>query len=80
MVYAFDEIDMKVTVKNPSDKLAFFNRLMITKGQDGEEILPTFWSDNFFTLLPGEVKTVTAKFATQDTEGKEPVLAVDKNQ
>jgi len=78
--YALEEVVMKVTVKNPSDKLAFFNRLMITKGQGGEEVLPTFWSDNFFSLLPGEMKTVTARFARQDIEGKEPVLVLDKDQ
>jgi hypothetical protein len=78
--YEYDDVIMKVTVKNPSDKLAFFNRLMITKGQGGEEVLPTFWSDNFFSLLPGEVKTLTARFAKQDIEGKDPVLAIDMNQ
>jgi exo-1,4-beta-D-glucosaminidase len=52
---------------------------MITKGEGGEEILPTFWSDNFFSLLPGEVKTVTARFAKKDLEGKEPILVQDKD-
>jgi hypothetical protein len=78
--YEYDDVIMKVTVKNQSDKLAFFNRLMITKGKGGDEVLPTFWSDNFFTLLPGEVKTLTARFAKQDIEGKDPVLAIDLNQ
>jgi beta-galactosidase/beta-glucuronidase len=78
--YEYDDVVIKVTVKNPSDKLAFFNRLMITKGQGGEEILPTYWSDNFFSLMPGEVKTVTAKFSKQDLDGKEPVLVLDKDQ
>jgi exo-1,4-beta-D-glucosaminidase len=77
--YEYDDVVMKVTVRNTSDKLAFFNRLMITKGEGGEEILPTFWSDNFFSLLPGEVKTVTARFAKQDLEGKEPILVQDKD-
>jgi exo-1,4-beta-D-glucosaminidase len=77
--YEYDDVVMKVTVKNPSDKLAFFKRLIITKGEGGEEVLPTFWSDNFFSLLPGEVKTVTARFAKQDLEGKAPVLVQDKD-
>jgi hypothetical protein len=25
----------------------------------GKEILPSFWSDNYFSLLPGESRTVT---------------------
>ncbi|HNW56669.1 MAG TPA: glycoside hydrolase family 2 TIM barrel-domain containing protein [Bacteroidales bacterium] len=74
-----DEGVMEVKVKNPSDKLAFFNRLLITKGEGGEEVLPTFWTDNFFSLLPGEVKIVTARFSKQDLEGKKPVLVIDKD-
>jgi hypothetical protein len=77
--YENDIVVMKVTIKNPSDKLAFFNRLMITKGEGGEEVLPTFWSDNFFSLLPGEVKTVTARFSKHDLDGKTPVLTLDKD-
>ena len=79
LLFENDEGYMKVLVKNPSDKLAFFNRLMITKGQGGDEIWPTFWSDNFFSLLPGEEKVVTARFARQDMDGKEPVLVLDKD-
>lgn len=70
---------MKVTVKNSTDKLAFFKRLMITKGEGGDEVWPTFWSDNFFTLLPGETKTVTARFARHHLDGKDPVLVIDKD-
>lgn len=79
VAYSGAEGIMKVTVSNPSDKLAFFNRLMITKGQRGDEVWPTFWSDNFFTLLPGEEKTLTARFAKQDLDGNEPVLQIDKD-
>jgi hypothetical protein len=52
---------------------------MITKGEGGDEVWPTFWSDNFFTLLPGEEKTVTARFARKTLEGKDPVLQLDKD-
>jgi exo-1,4-beta-D-glucosaminidase len=75
----FEEGYMKIVVKNPTDKLAFFNRLLLTKGEGGDEVWPTFWSDNFFSLLPGEEKVVTARFAKQDLDGKEPVLILDKD-
>lgn len=78
--YHDDEVTMAVKVKNTSNKLAFMHRLMITKGDGGDEIWPTFWSDNFLTLFPGEEKIVTASFAKQDLEGKNPVLVLDKNQ
>ena len=75
-----DEYFMQVVVKNSSNDLAFLQRLMITKGKNGEEVLPTFWDDNFFSLLPGEEKVITARFAKVDLEGKEPVVVLDKNQ
>ena len=78
--YRDDETIMTIKVKNTSDKLAFMHRLKITKGEGGDEVWPTFWSDNFLTLFPGEEKTVTASFAKQDLEGKNPVLALDKEQ
>jgi exo-1,4-beta-D-glucosaminidase len=79
LTFADDEGCMKVVVKNPTDKLAFFNRLIITKGAGGDEVLPTFWSDNFFTLMPGEEKTIIARFAIQDLDGKQPALVIDKD-
>jgi beta-galactosidase/beta-glucuronidase len=75
--YEGDEGVMKVEVKNTTDRLEFFTRLMVTKGKGGDEVWPSFWSDNFITLLPGEAKTLTARFHVRDLDGKEPVLALD---
>jgi exo-1,4-beta-D-glucosaminidase len=69
---------VKVEVENASDRLAFMNRLMVCKGEGGEEVLPTIWSDNFFTLLPGEQKLLTASVAKADLNGKKPVVVQDK--
>ena len=66
-----------VTVKNPSDKLAFAVHLAVTQGQGGNEIGPTYWQDNYFSLLPGEERTVQGRFATEHLENAEPVLVVD---
>lgn len=74
------EYNITMKVANPSDGLAFFNRMMITKGKGGDEVLPTFWSDNYFTLLPGEEKVLTAKIAKINLEGKIPVIVLDKEQ
>lgn len=43
-----------VRLHNPSKHIAFFERWVITKGKDGEEILPILYSDNYVTLFPGE--------------------------
>ena len=49
-----------LTLTNPSDHLAFFVNPVLTRGPGGEEVLPTFWSDNYFSLPPGETTTVVA--------------------
>ena len=60
---------LRVSVRNPSTRLAFFVQLAATKGRGGEEVLPVLWSDNYFSLLPGESKQLTAALATSDLGG-----------
>ena len=43
-------------VTNNSNQLAFFVRPQLE--QRGEEILPSFWSANYFSLAPGEMLTL----------------------
>ncbi|HUI66380.1 MAG TPA: glycoside hydrolase family 2 protein, partial [Bacteroidota bacterium] len=38
--------------------LAFFNRISLIQGKSHTRILPTFYSDNYVSLLPGEQKTI----------------------
>ena len=57
-----------VTVKNPSNKLAFAAHLAVTQGKGGNEIGPTYWQDNYFSLLPGEERTVQGRIATKHLE------------
>jgi exo-1,4-beta-D-glucosaminidase len=49
-----------VTVTNPSKALAFGVRLKVKR--DGDEVLPVIWEDNYFSLLPGETRRVTATY------------------
>jgi exo-1,4-beta-D-glucosaminidase len=67
---------LRAKVHNPTDRLAFFVHVAATAGPGGEEILPVFWDDNYFSLLPGETKEVTAEFAAADSRGKPPALEV----
>ena len=66
-----------VSVENPSDHLAFFIHLGVLKGSGGEEILPVRWEDNYFSLRPGEKRTLSAIYSRKDTEGTSPVVTVD---
>ena len=59
---------VEVTVKNTSGRIAFFNRLQL-RGLDGEPVSGSFYSDNFFTLMPKTSKTVVIKPAAGATGG-----------
>jgi len=66
-----------VTLTNPGHSPAFFVRLRVLKSQDGEQILPSMWSDNYVSLLPGETRTLTARWRSDDAPGAKPAVAVD---
>jgi exo-1,4-beta-D-glucosaminidase len=66
-----------ITVENPGPGLALAVRLRLLKGKDGDEILPAFWDDNYFALLPGEKRTVSVRIRKSDLPGVKPVVAVD---
>jgi exo-1,4-beta-D-glucosaminidase len=67
----------RVSVRNPSGSVAFMVHLRVTKGKSGEDLTPIFWSDNYFSLLPGEEKEVTASYESSNLGGKPAVLEVD---
>jgi exo-1,4-beta-D-glucosaminidase len=66
-----------VTVRNPSNSLAFMVHLRLTKGPGGEDVTPIFWDDNYFSLLPGESREVDAKYSTLALHDKSAVLVID---
>jgi len=69
--------EFRVRIKNPSNSVAFLVRLRASKREDGDDVTPVFWDDNYFSLLPGEEKNVSGYFATADLEGKRPALTID---
>jgi exo-1,4-beta-D-glucosaminidase len=66
-----------VTISNPSKNLALFVRARLLRGQQKEEVLPVFWSDGYFELLPGEAKEVRGSFYLKDLRGVAPAISVD---
>ena len=65
---------IKAEIKNPSSTVAFFTQLQLL-GQDKKPVRPSFYTDNFFSLLPGESKTVIIETATDDMPS-EPTFVV----
>ena len=64
-----------IQFSNSSDKIAFFlNPQLISRG---EEVAPSFWSANYFTLAPGETIMVTVGCPPDSLKGDTPVLKVE---
>ncbi len=70
-----EEGSTTVTLHNRSSSLAFAVHLKINKnsnrrvsreGAQDDEILPVLWTDNYFALLPGETRRVTATYRAPD--------------
>lgn len=71
-----DEWRGTVTLENMSNVPAVMIRLNVVGKQDGEQILPMFYEDNYFSLMPGERKSVSLKWYDADSRGNKPELIV----
>ncbi len=71
--------DWKITTKlyNHTAYTAFNVRLKVTGAKNGERILPVIYNNNYFTLFPGEERSIEMKVADADTRGEQPVVAVE---
>ncbi|MGI6265139.1 MAG: glycosyl hydrolase 2 galactose-binding domain-containing protein [Acutalibacteraceae bacterium] len=65
-----------VSVRNDSDTPALLIRLK-TQNDRGEQVLPVYYEDNYFSLMPGESKTVTLEFADKYLNGGQTALSVE---
>src|SRR5205814_1272059 len=69
---AFDanqpESGARVSVANTGRALAFQVHLELIDPRDGREILPVFWDDNYFELLPGERREIRVAYPRRDRE------------
>jgi len=64
-----------ITLNNTSaTNIAFFMRPEVTAGNNGLEVLPVTYTENYVSLFPGESIVITAKYATVDLGGQLPFL------
>jgi exo-1,4-beta-D-glucosaminidase len=68
---------LRARIENPTHNLAFSVHLHVTKGRAGEDVLPIRWEDNYFELMPGETREVSATFRAKDLQERTPVVEVD---
>ena len=64
-------------MENKGGSVALMVHLRLTRGKGGDDLTPIFWSDNYFSLLPGEKKTVTVRFDSASLQGATPELVVE---
>lgn len=64
-----------IHLKNTSSSIAFFNQLQLLDS-GLKPVRPSFYTDNFFSLLPGESKSITIETAVKNLKDTIPVLIV----
>ena len=72
-----EECRAAITIASRSDHPAFFLRAEVTRGPDGEEVLPITYEDNYVTLFPKESRTLWAKFRAADLAGQKAHLRLE---
>jgi exo-1,4-beta-D-glucosaminidase len=68
--------NVRVKVTNPSNAVAFMVHLRVIRCEGGQDLTPILWDDNYFSLLPGESRTVGATFARDESGGLGPKIAL----
>jgi len=63
-----------IQMTNNTSKIAFFIRPQLLS--PSEEILPSFWSESYFSLAPGESTTVSVTCPSASLVNSDPVLKV----
>ena len=71
-----DKNKVTAVLKNPTEAVAFSVFVNLVGGPSGKSILPIYWDDNYFTILPGESKTLVGYFSSADLRGEEPYVQV----
>ena len=81
-----DEGSTTVTLHNPTSSLAFAVRLKVDQPSNqrvsreaelDDEILPVLWQDNYFAILPGETRQVTATYRASNKNKLAPTVEVE---
>jgi hypothetical protein len=66
-----------ITVKNTGASPALMIRIKTVDEKTKELILPVYYEDNYFSLMPGESKTVGIKFSRKYLKGYRPVFYLE---
>jgi exo-1,4-beta-D-glucosaminidase len=65
---------VRVTLKNSGKVLAFQMCVRIFDSTTDHDILPVLWDDNYFEMMPGESRVITATYEASQLQGARPVV------
>jgi beta-galactosidase/beta-glucuronidase len=61
-----DEVTFTVEIGNTGKGMAFMTSIYLKNRRSNQEVLPSYYSDNYISLLPGEKKSVTIRVHQND--------------
>lgn len=66
-----------VRLRNTSSVPCLMLHVQVVGKKSKEQMLPALYSDNFFSLMPGEKKKITITVKNEDTRGEKPTILID---
>jgi hypothetical protein len=64
-------------ISNDGDAPALLIRVKTLTDATGRQVLPAYYSDNYFSLMPGQSKTITIEFDEKYTFGENPAFFIE---
>jgi hypothetical protein len=64
-----DQVKVHVQLENKGTAAALENKLTLETASDGIRILPAYLSDNYVSLLPGEIRTIEIEYPAKAASG-----------
>ena len=70
---------LTVEITNPANSgaVAVAIRPKLVKASTGDQVLPVYMNDGYFSLVPGETKHITIEYHSVNTGGEPPKVAVE---
>ncbi|NSW95025.1 MAG: hypothetical protein HPY62_10015 [Bacteroidales bacterium] len=66
-----------LTIENTGQSLAFGLNPKILRLTTKEPVLPVYWDDNYFSLIPGEKRVINVDSDTKNLKGDKVLLKIE---
>ncbi len=68
---------MDVILYNPKHVVALLAHIQLRRQSSNQRVLPTYYSDNYVSFLPGESRTISVEAAQRDLGDDQPLVVLD---